>query len=99
MTRVLTVEQTAELLQLTPKTTRDLLRRGRLPGRKVGKAWRILESELESYLGAAEREQAGQRVSAFGICADIAGLSSEEFMRRKQEEIDVENRRSSENSA
>lgn len=34
-----------------------------------------------------------KKISARGIGSDIEGLSSEDFIRRKQEEIERENRR------
>ena len=46
----LTVEDTAEELQLNVQTVRKWLRQGRLPGRKIGREWRISRQELEDYL-------------------------------------------------
>jgi len=39
--RFLTVEQTAEILQLSSDTVYNLLASGEIPGRKFGKCWRI----------------------------------------------------------
>ena len=44
--RILTAQQAAELLQIHPETMRRMLKRGRIPGHKIGRAWRILESEI-----------------------------------------------------
>jgi len=97
MARILTVEQAAEKLQMSSKIVREYLRLGKLPGRKVGRAWRVLESDLEWYVGGyVTKPAAGQRVSAKGICADISRLSTEEFSRRKQAEIELEARHRSE---
>ena len=41
MTRLLTVNQAAEALQLDPSTVRRFLREGVLPGVKVGARWRV----------------------------------------------------------
>ena len=38
---VLTTEEAAEFLKLTPFTVRDYARRRILPARKVGKGWRF----------------------------------------------------------
>src|SRR5256714_3402453 len=38
---VLTVEQLAELLQVDEKTVRSLAAKGELPGRKLGRHWRL----------------------------------------------------------
>ena len=56
----LTVEDTADELQLNVQTVRKWLRQGRLPGRKIGKEWRISRQELEDYLRGAEPRQAKQ---------------------------------------
>ncbi len=44
--RILTLEQAAEVMQLKPETIRRYLKSGKLPGRKVGKQWRIAEDDL-----------------------------------------------------
>lgn len=47
MEMLLTVEQTAQRLQLTPKTVRERLKTGRLRGLKSGgRVWRVPESAL-----------------------------------------------------
>ena len=91
MSRILTVEEAARKLQMSTKVVREYLRVGKLPGRKIGRAWRILESDLESYVsGYARGVPQGERVSALGICADIPGFGTEEFLRRKREEVELE---------
>jgi excisionase family DNA binding protein len=47
---VLTAEEAAEFLKLTPFTVRDYARRGILPCRKVGKAWRFYKPDLVAWL-------------------------------------------------
>jgi PTS system nitrogen regulatory IIA component len=47
---VLTTEEAAEFLKLTPFTVRDYARRGILPARKVGKAWRFFKPDLVAWL-------------------------------------------------
>ena len=93
MARILTVEEAAEKLRISAKTTRRMLKMGKLPGRKVGRAWRVVETDLEWFLRGSVRQAPVKRISAMGICADIEGLSSEDFIGHKQEEIDLENRR------
>lgn len=46
MTRLLTVNQAADVLQLHPDTVREHLRAGRLFGVKVGSVWRLPEGDL-----------------------------------------------------
>lgn len=47
---VLNVEETAELLEVSVWTVRDLAHRGELPARKVGRAWRFSRKALLEYL-------------------------------------------------
>lgn len=56
--RILTVAQTAELLQVNYETCRDWIKRGMLPGRKIGRVWRILESDLRDFISRGDRPQA-----------------------------------------
>lgn len=42
------VEDLAKLLQLTPITIRQYIREGRLPGRKFGKKWYVLEEDVRA---------------------------------------------------
>ena len=47
---VLTTAQLAELLQTDEKTVRDLARRRKLPGRKVGRDWRFSRAAVLDWL-------------------------------------------------
>jgi excisionase family DNA binding protein len=46
-----TVQQAAERLKLHPKTVLRLLREGRLRGTRIGKSYRILDSDLNAFAG------------------------------------------------
>jgi excisionase family DNA binding protein len=46
----LTVTQAADVLGITPSRTRELLRRGLLPGIRLGNLWRIPRTRLEAML-------------------------------------------------
>lgn len=48
--RLLTPEEAAERLAVSPKSIREWLRTGRLAGVKVGRLWRIREEALEAFL-------------------------------------------------
>jgi len=48
--QILTVEQTAKRLQVSEKTVYEWLRAGKIPGRKIGKVWRMSEDALEDFL-------------------------------------------------
>lgn len=52
MERLLTVEQVADRLQLTPDLVRELLRRRKLRGARLGKYWRVREADLNAYIQA-----------------------------------------------
>jgi excisionase family DNA binding protein len=93
MARILTVEQAAKKLQMTPKVVREYLRVGKLPGRKVGRAWRVLESDIERWISTGQSDR-GPRVSARGFLKRFPGkLSSEEFVAERRAEAEEEERR------
>jgi len=48
--RILTTAQVAELLQINYETCRRYLSTGRIPGRKIGKEWRVVESDLRRFI-------------------------------------------------
>lgn len=49
----LTAEQAAERLSLHPKTVRRFIREGRLKATRIGKAYRILKSDLAEFAGGS----------------------------------------------
>lgn len=88
--RALTVKQAAEVLQADPNTVRDWLRRGRIPGRRIGRDWRISEDALNDWLKGGGRNE---RVDAFGMLAHLKGDGEgvvDSFLRDKREETDRE---------
>lgn len=98
MAQILTVDQAAKKLQMTTKVVREYLRVGKLPGRKVGRAWRVLDSDLEHWVSVGQSER-GRRVSARGFLKQFPGdLSSEAFMAEKRAEVEEEERRFEERS-
>ncbi|MDI3538798.1 MAG: hypothetical protein PWP12_792 [Bacillota bacterium] len=48
--RLLTPEEVAERLAVTPRSVRIWLRQGKLKGVKAGRLWRIRERDLEAFL-------------------------------------------------
>ena len=48
--KLLTPEEAAERLGLSPVTVGHMLRRGALPGVKVGRLWRFREATLDAYI-------------------------------------------------
>ena len=47
---ILTVGQVSKLLKLHQRTIYKLVRNGTIPGRRVGKSWRFLKSEIMRFL-------------------------------------------------
>jgi excisionase family DNA binding protein len=47
---VMTVAQCAEILQIHKKLAEKLLRNNEIPGKKIGREWRIEKSDLQAYL-------------------------------------------------
>ena len=56
MTNILTVEQTAQMLQFSPRMVRYYLQHGMIPGRKVGRCWQVDQKELDELFRAGARE-------------------------------------------
>jgi excisionase family DNA binding protein len=96
MSKILTIDEASAMLHLNPQVIRDYLRRGKLPGSKIGRHWRILEDELTRFLrssnSTAEPTEPVVRVSAYGK-HPLPGRSVDDFLREKHEEIDREERR------
>lgn len=94
MARILTAEQAAEKLQLTPKTIRKLLKEGQMPGRKVGREWRVLETDIERWVSGEQRPiPVAERQSILGKYKNLPGLSSEAFMAEKHAENEERERK------
>jgi excisionase family DNA binding protein len=51
---ILSVEQAAELLQLTSPTVRQMASRGIIPGRRYGKLWRFSLKQLIAHVEAGD---------------------------------------------
>ncbi|MHB8894157.1 MAG: helix-turn-helix domain-containing protein [Candidatus Geothermincolia bacterium] len=47
---VLTLDEAASYLRLHRRTVEAMLLKGALPGKKIGRQWRILKSELLAFL-------------------------------------------------
>jgi excisionase family DNA binding protein len=51
--QVMKASEVAQLLRVPDSTVYDLARRGKLPGHKVGRAWRFIRPEVEAWLHAS----------------------------------------------
>ena len=58
-TEIMTIKEIAEYLKITEKTAYRLAAEGRIPGFKVGGAWRFRQSEVEAWIDrqSAERKE------------------------------------------
>ncbi len=61
--RVLTIGEVAEMLRVHPTTIYRLVKRGELPGFKVGGNWRINSQALDSWLEGSRRTNPSPRNS------------------------------------
>ena len=50
MSKLLTPEETAHKLRISPKTVRDWLRDSKIQGQKVGRQWRVKEEVVEEII-------------------------------------------------
>jgi excisionase family DNA binding protein len=55
----LTIDQVAELLKVSGKTIRRLVRRGEIPGFKVGGQWRIKRGDIDEWVAEQKRTAHG----------------------------------------
>jgi excisionase family DNA binding protein len=98
MAQILTVEQAAAKLQMSPKIVREYLRLGKMPGRKIGRAWRVVETDLDNWVSTGQSEPQ-PRVSALGFLKQFPGhISTEVWMAEKHAETEEEERRLEERS-
>ncbi len=56
--KLLTPKEVAYLLQVKPVTIMTYLRRGELKGVKVGRLWRVRNTDLEAFLQEGQGEKA-----------------------------------------
>lgn len=61
MEKYYSTEDVAEILGFKEKTVREWLRAGKLKGKKVGRVWRIKESDLEEFINNTENYLAGSK--------------------------------------
>ncbi len=68
--RLLSIEDVAERLGLSPVTVGDKLRAGELPGFHLGRYWRVREADLDAYV--RELAEAGAEAAAAARAAKKA---------------------------
>jgi hypothetical protein len=90
--KTLTPEDIAQILHCTVRTVMTYLRTGRIQATQISRRWIVLEDDLRSFLSSYPKadKSLSKRVSALGVCTDIPRLSTEQFMKDKREEVDLE---------
>ena len=76
----LTAEQAAERLSLHPKTVRRFIREGRLKATRIGKSYRILESDLAQFAGGPPDSSSEPTVRVTSV-VDIDNVDAETAQR------------------
>lgn len=81
MSDILNPIQVGAVLGLHPETVKEHLRAGRLPGRKVGRQWRVPRAALDTFLAAQEAPAPPERprrsdVSAGAVLDLVQALRS-----------------------
>lgn len=56
MEELLTVAEVARVLKTSVPHVRELLKRGELKGRKIGRAWRVTQDSLRSYINPEDKK-------------------------------------------
>lgn len=93
MENMLNTKQVAEKLQIKPVTVRKYLRKGLIPGKRLGREWRIIETDLEMFIRGNVQTKPATRISARGFLENLPGFGSEEFLKNKQKEIELEEKK------
>src|SRR5665213_2633896 len=76
-----TVQQAAQRLKLHPKTVLRLIHEGRLRGVRIGKSYRIQDSDLRAFLGAPERARPSRLQARVTCVAEIEQVTLDEASR------------------
>ncbi len=58
---ILTIKEVSEYLKLAEKTAYRLASDGKIPGFKVGGAWRFRQSEIDAWIKEQERKAKGDK--------------------------------------
>ena len=59
LSNLLSPEQVGSILGLKPGTVCQMLRERKLPGMKIGKAWRVEEEDLRAYISQQKKAAVG----------------------------------------
>ncbi len=76
-----TVQQAAERLKLHPKTVLRLIHEGRLRGVRIGKSYRIQDSDLRAFSGASEGAESSRLQARVTCVAEVEQVTIQEASR------------------
>lgn len=54
MSKIFTIKEVAKILRLSSNAVGAKLRSGELKGKQIGVKWRVLQEDLEKYLGCTD---------------------------------------------
>lgn len=57
MAKILTAEQAAQVLQVNTLTMLKYLRAGLIHGKKLGKEWRVLDTDIEAFISSRSTKE------------------------------------------
>jgi excisionase family DNA binding protein len=75
------VQQVAERLKLHPKTVLRLIHEGRLRGARIGKSYRIQDSDLRAFASIAIRAQPAPTLARVTCVAEIEDVTVDQSQR------------------
>jgi excisionase family DNA binding protein len=71
--RLFSAEEVAERLGMSRYTIGEWLRSGRLKGRRIGRFWRVRESDLEAFIANPPPLQRPTGTSAAAMAEELSG--------------------------
>ncbi len=66
---ILTLEQAAEMLQLSARTVQRLVSKGKMPGRRIGGQWRFDRDQLREWVCGADVEPPAEQLEQAELIA------------------------------
>jgi excisionase family DNA binding protein len=79
----LPLKDAAEFLGLHPETLRERAKAGKIPGAKIGKAWRFLPADLTAYFRSQCRSTVALEVRSGGsTCGTLAAEELDALLER-----------------
>ena len=76
-----TVQQAADRLKLHPKTVLRLIHEGRLRGVRIGKSYRIQDSDLRTFAGVADGDRPSPLQARVTCVAEVEQVTIEQASR------------------